>query len=357
MHFAERLCPQDFRRSHKVLLVLILILMLLPARASKAADGSPVQPTVSLLGAPALDQDDLCFWTHPSEPEKSTVIVSDKAANRIFVYNLNGQLMQELEADKPGNIDIRKGVMLGNRKSTIVAVTIRRGGHRLQIYEVNPDTGTLTRIDAGISTVPNYGGCLYHSRRTGCLYFVTTSEESAIAQYELRADVQGRITGLLVREWSGGKCEGAVADDAAGVLYIGEEAKGVWKVGAEPDDPTPGRLIVEVGQHGIVGDIEGISIFPTPEDQGYLIVSDQGSSRFHVLERQNENRYLTSFSIEGASETDGIDAVPGNFGNQFPEGIFGCHTDGKRCAMLLTSWKSVADVINASVRNAEASER
>ncbi len=357
MYFAERFCSQHSRRSHKGLLAVILILILLPARAPVASDGSPVQPTVSLLGAPALDQDDLCFWTHPSEPEKSTVIVSDKAANRIFVYDLNGQLLQELEADKPGNIDIRNGVTLGNRKSTIVAVTIRRGGHRLQIYEVNPDTGTLTRIDAGISTVANYGGCLYHSRRTGRLYFVTTSEESAIAQYELRADDQGRIAGLPVREWSGGKCEGAVADDAAGVLYIGEEAKGVWKVGAEPDDPTPGRLIVEVGQHGIVGDIEGISIFPTTEDQGYLIVSDQGSSRFHVLERQNENKYLTSFSVEGARETDGIDTVPGSFGNQFPEGIFGCHTDGNRCAMLLTSWKSVADVINPSVRNAEASGR
>jgi 3-phytase len=354
MYVAERVFSQHFQGSHKILTIMILSLVLLPARAAVAAEGSPIQPEISLLGAPALDQDDLCFWTHPTEPEKSRVIVSDKTANRIFVYDLNGQLLQDLEADKPGNIDIRNGVKLGNRKSTIVAVTIRRGGHRLQIYDVNPDTGTLTRIDSGILTVPNYGGCLYHSRRSGRLYFITTSEEHAIAQYELRADVQGRVSGLLVREWSGGKCEGAVADDAAGVLYIGEEAKGVWKVGAEPEDPTPGRLIVEVGQHGIVGDIEGISIFPTAEDQGYLIVSDQGSSRFHVLERQNENKYLTSFSIEGASETDGIDAVSGNFGNQFPQGIFGCHTDGNRCAMLLTSWKSIADKINLPGRNADS---
>ncbi|MFN8707946.1 MAG: phytase, partial [Planctomyces sp.] len=213
---------------------------------------------------------------------------------------------------------------------------------------VDSETGSLSRVDSGISTVPNYGGCLYHSRRTGRIYFFTTSEGSVIGQYELRANDEGTISGMLVREWSVGKCEGAAADDSAGMVYIGEEARGVWKVGAEPDDPTSGKLVVEVGQHGIAGDIEGISIFPTSDEQGYLIVSDQGGSRFHVLERQGSNRYLTSFSVEGARETDGIDAVPGNFGGPFSDGIFGCHTDGDRCAMLLTSWKSIGDVIRAT---------
>jgi 3-phytase len=314
-----------------------------------------IRPVVSLMAASARDQDDLCVWSHPSDLSKSRVIVSDKSANRILVYDLKGTLLQELDADKPGNIDIRHNVMIGNRKRTLVAVTIRTGGHRLQVYEVDSATGSLSRVDSGISTVPNYGGCLYHSRRTGKIYFFTTSEESVIGQYELRANDEGKISGTLVREWSIGKCEGAVADDSAGIVYIGEEARGVWKVGAEPDDPTSGKLVVAVGQHGIAGDIEGISIFPTSDEQGYLIVSDQGESRFHVLERQGGNSYLTSFSVEGARETDGIDAVSGNFGGQFSEGIFGCHTDGDRCAMLLTSWKSIGDVIQAA-RQAQSAD-
>ncbi len=32
----------------------------------------------------AGDQDDLCFWKHPSEAIKNRIIVSDKKANRVF---------------------------------------------------------------------------------------------------------------------------------------------------------------------------------------------------------------------------------------------------------------------------------
>jgi len=304
-----------------------------------------IQPVIRLLAEPARDQDDLCVWVDPQDAQRSIVITSDKKAERLLIYDLKGNLLQEIPVDKPGNIDLRQGVMLGGRERSVVTHTIRSNGFRLQAYEVNPQTRKLERIDAGISTIPNYGGCLYHSPLSKRLYFITTSEETVVGQYELAMNSAGKLTGQLVREWSIGKCEGAVADDAAQMLYLGEESKGIWKVGAEPDAATPGKLMVEVGQHGIHGDVEGLAIMPTGKESGYLIVSDQGRNQYHVFDRAGENLHRGVFSLTGVQETDGIEAIPGDFGSSYPAGLFGCHADGDRCAIVLTSWKSIADAL------------
>ncbi len=304
-----------------------------------------VKPTRSLLATPAMDQDDLCVWVDPQDSSRSIVITSDKKAGRIFVYDLNGSLRQELPIDKPGNIDLRHRVKLGDREMSVVAVTVRTNGFRLQVYRVDPMTRLLERLDSGIPTVPNYGGCMYHSPKTGRLYFITTSEDGVVGQYELTAGADGRVKGSLVREWTVGKCEGAVADDEAQTLYISEETKGVWSFGAEPDSSPQGQLLVSIGQHGIRGDMEGLAIRRTGPKTGYLIVSDQGSSRFHVFDRSSNHRHLGAFSIEGVSETDGIETVSENLGSDYPGGLFGCHSDGDRCAIVLSSWKSISDAL------------
>jgi 3-phytase len=314
------------------------------------ARSSVVKPVVTLLADAARDQDDLCIWVDPQDAQQSLVITSDKKANRLFVYDLAGTLLQELEAEKPGNIDLRQNVSLGGRTLSLAAVTIRTNGFRLQVYQVNPERRRLERIDAGLPTVPNYGGCLYHSPTSGRIFFITTSEEGVVAQYDLTLNAAGRIAGEKVREWTVGKCEGAVADDAAQVVYISEETKGVWKFDAEPDAQTQGTLVAPVGEHGIQGDVEGLAILPTGKQSGYLVVSDQGGSRFHVFERGGAHRHRGSFAIAGAAETDGVEVIPGNFGPDFPRGIFGCHTDGDRCAVLLTSWKSIAETLGLEAK-------
>jgi 3-phytase len=157
-------------------------------------------------------------------------------------------------------------------------------------------------VEAGISTGPNYGGCLYQSRLDDRLYFIATSEEGIVGQYELKDDGNSHVIGERVREWPLGKCEAAVADDATGVLYVGEESQGIWKLGAEPGDPVPGTLISRIGEHGIEGDIEGLALVPTGADTGYLVMSDQGASRFHVFRREGDNDHLGSFQIQTAAE-------------------------------------------------------
>jgi 3-phytase len=141
-----------------------------------------------------------------------------------------------------------------------------------------------------------------------------------------------------------------VADDEAGLIYISEEAKGVWQVGGEPEDRTPGQLVIKVGEHGLTGDVEGLAIYHRPERAGYLIVSNQGSNNFQVYQRSKPQEFVGTFAIEGAQQTDGIDVCNANLGPSFPKGLFACHTGEKGCPVLLVRWEAIADSVAGTLQ-------
>ena len=316
----------------------LLVVGTLPVAASA------VEPTVVLRGADSVDQDDMCFWLNKKDPSKSTVITSDKSGDSLFVYDLQGDLLQKVSMPKPGNIDIRSDFPLGENRVDIVAVNQREDGYQLRVFQVDPTTRLLTRIDGGIPTGPNYGGCLYHSRKSDRFYFICTSDSGTLEQYELTASTDGKtVTGTKVRHWKLGKCEGAVADDEHGVVYIGEENKGVWKLNAEPDGATPGQLVIEIGQNKLQGDIEGLTLYRSEGGGGYLIVSDQGRNTFMVYERGDSNRYVGQFTIDGVQETDGIDVLSIGLGDHFPDGVFACHNgaEPEPHPVVLTPWPNI----------------
>ena len=113
---------------------------------------------------------------------------------------------------------------------------------------------------------------------------------------------------------------------------MGEQKRGIWKFGAEPDDPTTGTLIARIGQYGMVADVEGLTIYCAAGGEGYLIASSQGNSTFKVFNRKPPHEYITTFTVEGAEETDGFDVTSVNLGPDFPEGLFALHKQGRPLA-------------------------
>lgn len=305
--------------------------------------GEAIEPSVRLDHESAGDQDDLCFWRDADDPLRSLVITSDKKAGQIAVYDLKGELQQLVKLPKPGNIDIRQEVECGGKIRDIIAVNQRTDGWKLAVFEMNRSTRQLERLDRNdLTTGPNYGVCLYHSRKDGTLYAVITSEEGTMEQYAL-SRTEEPLSMKKVRNWKIGKAEGAVADDELGKLYITEEEGGVWELEAEPTGDTPGKLVIRLGEHGLKADLEGITVVKHGTDEGLLIVSSQGQNRFFVYERTGAHRFLGSFSVTGAEETDGIDIFPVPLGEEFPQGLFGCHTAATiRPSVLLTSWSQIA---------------
>jgi len=315
-----------------------------PAPAADAKKPPTVEATVTLRDDAVSDQDDMCIWVHPREPSRSTIITSDKAAGKLFVYDLAGKTVQSIPAGRPGNIDLRYGFALAGRKVDVVAFNQRKGDE-VWVFAVDAATRKLLRVDNGkIETRTNYGGTLFRSPKTSKLYFLsvcTTAE-----QIELLDDGSGKVAGKTVRQWKIGYSEGAVGDDEAGMLFIAEEDGGVWAIGGEPTDPTPGRRVARVGADGLRGDVEGLAIYHRPGGGGYLLVSNQSRDRFGVYGRRTPHRYLGSFAVRGARDTDGIDVTNVPLGRAFPRGLFACHSGvSGGCPVLLTPWDRIAGAL------------
>ena len=312
------------------------------------ADNSDmVKGTSQLHNDSVGDQDDLCFWNNAKESSEIRVIVSDKKANLIFTYSLDGRLTQSIQVAKPGNIDVRQGVAFGAEPIDVVAVNLRSGGWKIRLFLMDSDTRQLVPIDdGGIPTRPNYGFCLACDSNQEKLFGICTSEDSGVTQYEISRKSNGNCEGREVKHWDLGKCEGVVADDAAGKFYVAVETEGIWQFNVDPSIDQAPELVIPLGKDGLGGDLEGMTLVKLPDGSHALVVSSQGKNEFFVFERFSPWNYRGKFSIEGVVATDGIDLIQSDQITSFPEGIFGCHSAQAGHPIVLSSWRSIVNQMN-----------
>lgn len=326
-----------------VVMAIAAVASMMPAQTPRPGAAPPtIQPKLALKDSTCRDQDDMCIWVHPTDPALSVIIASDKVADRLITYDLAGKTLESIPVDTPGNIDVRYGFPLSGGKVDVIAYNQRNEKRtRVCVYAIDPQTRKLRRVDDDrIVTGHNYGGTMYRSPKTGKFYFVTMA--GVAEQYELYDDGAGKVAGRKVREWKTVYTEGAVGDDEAGMIYYGVESVGVYQVGGEPEDQTPGKLIAPVGENGLVADVEGIAIYHQPGGKGYLLVSSQGNSQFNVYQR-GTGQYVGTFKLAGVASTDGVDVANMALGKGFPSGMFVCHADSaEQCPVTLTPWQDIA---------------
>ena len=346
-------------RSKKWTVIWFLSAMILIAGSfAMMSDVDVVQSRFPLLFDEIDDTDDMCIWIHPTDASLSTIIAADKAADMVAVFDIAGNVLQTIQlyqsstgSEQPGNIDRRYGFPLDGELVDIVVLNQRSSsqGRGFRAYKIDPETRLLTRIDDGAAMdFANYGMCLYKSTVTGKFYAFATSSSQGVEQYELIDNGEGQISFISVRAWDQTKCEGAVADDELGYVYIAEERTGVWRYDAEPDGSTEGTHFAVVGENGLDNDAEGVTIYYAPDGGGYIIASSQGSSTFIVYDRLPPHAYVKTFSIEGAEDSDGVEVTNVNLGPTFPSGLFVCHADGKPSICLVTAYEDLGLDIDTS---------
>jgi myo-inositol-hexaphosphate 3-phosphohydrolase len=290
--------------------------------------------------------DDPAIWYNAADPARSLVIGNDKQG-AIEVYDLNGDRTHRIADGFYGNVDVRQNVNLGAGSIDLVVAWHRTG---IRVFTIDAQRRRLVMItdtSSGIIGVPTGGEglCLYRSAGSGRVYAFVNARNGQLAQYELLDnDRDGRIEGQLRRSWDvGSETEGCVADDELGDFYISEEAVGVWKYGAEPNDPygnNARELVDGTRSNGgrIRADAEGLTIVYRSNGRGYLIVSSQAASNtansYMVYERQGGNDYVREFKVVNSSatdncgRTDGIDALAVDLGPGFRQGMFICQDNG-----------------------------
>lgn len=334
--------------------------LLAAAVAAVSCRGSaPAPPAAALTPVVATDvvsddADDPAIWIHPTEPGRSLILGTNKVAaptGALVAFGLDGRTRQTVAGiDRPNNVDVEYGVMVGGRTIDIAVVT-ERLAHRLRVFEIEPAEGRLVehaRVpvlvgEAGERAEP-MGVAIYKRPSDGAVFAVVAPKTGGptdyLAQYRLADDGKGRIGGTLVRrfgsfrndlrdaEGSIGEIEAVVVDDQLGYVFYSDEFYGLRKWHADPDHADASRELAVFGTSGYTADREGLAIYPTGPGTGYLVSTDQieGGSVLKFYAREGaagapHDHTALRFEVKTpADATDGLEVtsrpLPG-----FPDGL------------------------------------
>lgn len=293
--------------------------------------------------------DDPAIWRNSASPAASLIVATDKRA-AIHVYDLGGKKLHSVPAPRLNNVDLRA---VGGGIGVLVAASDRQDLANAKVALFRLDT--VAKMLVPLATLPvgpgeAYGMCLWQRASDKALFGFLVLKDGRIDQVAL--DLSGVPTGKVVRSMKlGTQSEGCVVDDRTGILYVTEEDVGLWKFDASPDGAVTGAALAKADGKEIVMDAEGVAIAPSGVDGGYIIVSSQGDNAYAVYKLPQASyagRFrITDGAIDGVQETDGIELMPGDYGPNFPGGLF-VTQDGDnmpdRQNFKLSSW---ADIVAA----------
>lgn len=302
--------------------VAVLLLLFAAACSPKTEDLPAVHAVVETepVGSDDDAADDPALWFNADDPAASLVLGTDKDAG-LYLYDLQGAVVQFLPAGELNNVDLRQGVTLGGWSGAIAAASNRTDNTVTLLTLENRAAAVSGAFPSPI--VEPYGLCMGLDG-ADALVFVTYKTGDLIA-FRLTGPDAGEEIGRLKLA---SQLEGCVFDDEMRTLYIGEENAGVWKADFADGKLTNPRLVDEVkGASGLKDDVEGLALYKTGAGEGYLVASSQGNNSYALYERQGDNRFIGRFRIaagdviDGAEETDGLEAVSLALGPDFPRGV------------------------------------
>ena len=340
-----------------------------PSRAATAA-----KPVVALHArvesVPARSYgdaaDDPAIWANPADPARSLVVATDKKAG-LYVYDMQGRVVQFRPDGKMNNVDLREGFELAGQRVVLVTAS-NRTDQTIAIYRLDTASGELVDVADGPQPTglgDPYGLCMYRSPRDGATYVFVNGDDTRQRQWRLVDAGNGKVRAEHVRDMAfDSQTEGCVADDANANLFVNEEDIALWRLSAEPDGGDAKTAVARVADNSALeDDLEGMSLYDLGDGRGYIVLSSQGNDSYAVFDRRGEHRYLGSFSvaadaasgIDGISETDGLDVSSGNLGPGFEHGAMVAQ-DGRNVMPVenqnykYVSWDDIARALGLEVR-------
>ncbi|WP_205760942.1 phytase [Luteolibacter luteus] len=321
----------------RLLLALMLVPGLPPLHGEEAAASGTavIRPKVITEPVPH-DSDDPAIWINPADPLKSLVLGTDKNTDGgLFAFGLDGKIVKRVGGLKrPNNVDVLSGFQLGG-KQVDIAVLTEREMQRLRVFllpDLTPlDRGDLVVFDGDAERAP-MGIALYQRPRDHASFAIVGGKsgpkDGYLWQYRLKDDGQGQVKMSLARKFgsfTGEKeIESIAVDSAAGSVFYSDETYGVREYAADPDAPDAAVERSVTGRDGFTKDREGISIYPTGNRSGYLLVSDQAANSFRIFRREigdGSHAFLKSVQVV-ATDSDGSDVTAVPLGPDFPKGLF-----------------------------------
>lgn len=317
---------------------LVLALLTISCNQSKLPPIAPDVITETTLN----DTDDPAIWINPKDASKSIVFGTDKETNgAVYAFDLDGKIIEEKtirNLQRPNNVDVEYGFQLNDSVAVDILAFTEREKQQIRLFSV-PD---MKPLDGGGFPVFEdedvfeqklpMGIGLYKSPLDTSIYAIvgrkTGPSDNYLYQYKLVVD-SSEVKIDLVRKFgkfSGEKeIEAIAVDDEMGFVYYSDEGVCIRKYYAEPKKGNE-ELSCFGGEY-FLRDIEGIAIAAYPNEEGFVIVSDQQRGQFNVFSRKG-NAFLKAVNLT-TLETDGCEVVTVPLNDTFPKGLFAAMNDEK----------------------------
>lgn len=354
---------------HFVRLGALLPAGLLAACATTPQSARPVYPATDIparletapVGTAAADAaDDPAIWRNMANPSASLIVATDKKAG-LYVYGLDGKVRDFVPAGALNNTDLREVRMADGTSRILVGASDRtdRAEPRIALFGLDGAAGKLVPLGAdgflpaGHAPAEAYGFCMGGPLAQGELaraYVVL--KDGTVAESRL-VEKAGHIVPEHLRDVKfATQSEGCVVDDATHTLYVAEEDVAIWRVplGAAS---LASQSFARVGaEDGLVDDIEGLAIAREANGAAWLVASSQGDNAYALFDLASgkpAGRFrINGGAIDGTSDTDGIEVALGDFGADFPEGLF-LAQDGNNAPQAqnfkMLSWRTIRETL------------
>ncbi len=286
--------------------------------------------------------DDSAIWRNPLNPARSLIVATDKKAG-LYVYGLDGKRRGFVDAGLVNNVDL---VDLGEY-GVIVAASDRNDPEnaQVQVFRLDTTSAELTFLAKGPAGAgEGYGFCM--AQVGGQVLTYSPLKNGTIS--EIALDLAPTVTLRPLRTLRvDTQPEGCVVDPRDGTLYVGEETRGIWRFAP---GATDGELVAETDGKQLVADVEGLAIMTDGERGGFLVASSQGDDAYalyHLPDMIPAGRFRVGEGTVGAAEeTDGIDLIAGDFGPDYPAGLFVAQDGDNRPYaqnFKLISWQAILE--------------
>jgi len=335
---------------------------------SSCASAPPVLPGQALVlaametapaGARGDAADDPALWLHPEDTTQSLILGTNKQEG-LVVYTLDGAEAARLPIGLINNVDIRQSA----DRSYDVAVASNDEVNAISVFLIDQATGAVShRGEIPTNKLEPYGIC--SAREDGRDFAGVTYKDGTVEIWAVWAGPSELAGELLKTVKLETQLEGCVFDEPQGILFVGEEGRGLWKMNYRDEALTP-ELIDEVGgKSGLVADVEGVTLWRGKGETGWIVVSAQAENRFVVYDRQAPHTARGSFSvtanpalgIDAVTHTDGLDVFSGALPG-YPRGVVITQDDGNPKSgqdqnFKVASWADVEAALGLPVLEAE----
>ena len=315
-----------------------------PSNEQKEIPFAKITPRI-ITDTTKWDTDDPAIWIHPTDPDKSLIIGTDKNTNgALYVFDLKGKIVNDsAKLNGPNNVDVAYGFSF-NGETIDIAVVTERLEQRIRVFrlpEMEPiDSGDLIVFEGDTDRAPM--GIALYKRKRDSAFFIFVGGKSGppkgyIGQYRLEEDpVLRKLKITLVRQFgkfSGIKeIEAIAVDNELGYVYYSDETVGVRKYHADPDADNADVELALFADQGFTRDHEGISIYKLNDGTGYIMVSDQQANLFRIFSREGSpgsphDHRLVKIIETDAIQSDGNDVASVTLSPDFISGLFVAMSD------------------------------